>query len=84
MLAGMPAPVVERARELLTELENHSNNSAPTHTPQDHLQLDLFNTPNNTDFLRTIAEIDTDNLTPIEALNRLYELQKSAREELNS
>lgn len=84
-LAGMPSPVVERARELLTELENHSNNTTPTHTPQDHLQLDLFNTnPNNTDFLRTITEIDTDNLTPIEALNRLYELKESARTELES
>lgn len=83
-LAGMPAPVVERARELLTELENHSNNAAYIQTPQDHLQLDLFNTPNNnTDFLRSISELDTDNLTPIEALNRLYELKESAAKELD-
>ena len=45
MLAGMPAPVVERARELLTELEAHSNNTAPTHAPQDYLQLDLLQHP---------------------------------------
>ncbi len=81
-LAGMPSPVVERARELLTELENHTSNAAQTQSPQDHLQLDLFNTPNNTDFLRTISELDTDNLTPIEALNRLYELKESARKEI--
>ena len=86
MLAGMPAPVVERARELLTELEAHSNNtkSIPPTTNPNHLQLDLFNTPKNTDFLRAITEIDTNNLTPIEALNRLYELQESARKELDS
>ncbi len=83
-LAGMPAPVVERARELLTELENHSNNTLTATPPTDHLQLDLFNTPNNnTDFLRSISELDTDNLTPIEALNRLYELKESATKELN-
>ena len=83
MLAGMPAPVVERARELLTELENHSNNSAIiANTNPNHLQLDLFNTPNNTDFLRSITEIDTDNLTPIEALNRLFELKQAAQKEL--
>ena len=81
-LAGMPSPVVERARELLTELENHTSNVTPNQSPQDHLQLDLFNTPNNTDFLRTISELDTDNLTPIEALNRLYELKESARKEI--
>ena len=82
-LAGMPAPVVERARELLNELENHANNTPTTHTPQDHHQLDLFTPPNNTDFLRTITEIDTDNLTPIEALNRLYELKQAARQEID-
>ncbi len=82
-LAGMPAPVVERARELLTELENHSNNILYPSPALDHHQLDLFNTPNNTDFLRSITEIDTDNLTPIEALNRLYELKESAAKELD-
>ena len=82
-LAGMPAPVVERARELLTELENHTNNTLKPTTPTDHHQLDLFNTPNNTEFLRSISELDTDNLTPIEALNRLYELKESATKELN-
>ena len=81
-LAGMPAPVVERARELLTELEAHTSNTTLTHTSQDHLQLDLFNTPNNTDFLHSITDIDTDNLTPIEALNRLYELKQAAQKEL--
>lgn len=84
-LAGMPAPVVERARELLTELENHTNNTLTATPASDHLQLDLFNTPNNnTDFLRSISELDTDNLTPIEALNRLYELKESAAKELGS
>ena len=83
-LAGMPSPVVERARELLTELEAHANNTAPTHDPQDHLQLDLFNAPNNIDFLRLISEIDTDNLTPIEALNRLHELRRAAALELDA
>ena len=84
-LAGMPTPVVERARELLTELENHTNNATSTDTQQDHLQLDFFNpTSNNSEFLRSISEIDTDNLTPIDALNRLYELKESARKELDA
>ncbi len=81
-LAGMPAPVVERARELLSELENHSGNTLNPSLASDHHQLDLFNTPKNTDFLRSITQIDTDNLTPIEALNRLYELKESAAKEL--
>ena len=83
-LAGMPTPVVERARELLTELENHSNNAESTDTQQGNLQLDLFANTDSTEFLRSITEIDTDNLTPIEALNRLHELKESARKELDS
>ena len=84
-LAGMPSPVVERARELLTELEAQDNSiSAQTPVKTDHIQLDFFNTPDNTEFLRSITEIDTDNLTPIEALNRLYELKESAKKELDS
>ena len=83
-LAGMPTPVVERARELLTELENHSNNAESTDTQQGNLQLDLFANTDSTEFLRSITEIDTDNLTPIEALNRLHELKESARKELDA
>ena len=79
-LAGMPTPVVERARELLTELENHSNNAESTDSQQGNLQLDLFANTDSTEFLRSITEIDTDNLTPIEALNRLHELKESAAE----
>ena len=86
MLAGMPTPVVDRARELLAELEAHSarNNSLAANTPTDHLQLDLFGSPDGTEFLRAVSEIDADNLTPIEALNRLYELKESAKKELNN
>ena len=83
-LAGMPTPVVERARELLTELENHSNNADSTGSQQGNLQLDLFANTDSTEFLRSITEIDTDNLTPIEALNRLHELKESARKELDA
>ncbi len=82
-LAGMPSPVVERARELLTELEAHSNQAVQSNMMLNHQQLDLFNNASkSTEFLRSISEIDTDNLTPIEALNRLYELKDTARREL--
>ena len=86
MLAGMPSPVVDRARELLAELEAHSaqNNSITTNTQTDHHQLDMFNNTNNAEFVRSVSEIDTDNLTPIEALNRLYELKQAAKKELET
>ena len=86
MLAGMPPSVVSRAQELLTDLEQNRaagygpgrrkrDNSAPS--PQ--LALPLF--PSGNDRLtQLLLEMDVANLTPLEAINKLYELQEQARQ----
>ena len=81
MLAGMPTSVVNRAQELLIELERHPpggrskrrQNAAP---PQ--LALPLFNRE-DTQLAEIILELDIGNLTPLEAITKLYELQEQAR-----
>ncbi len=85
-LAGMPNPVVERARSLLSELESaHLEYATPSRIePPDHLQLDLFQPNNPSETLKYLAEADTDNMSPIEALNMLYKLQNTARKELEA
>ena len=65
-LAGLPKPVVRRAEELLVEYESESTNSA---TGQDKTNF-------SSEIERKIAEIDTDSLSPVEALMKIYELQK--------
>jgi DNA mismatch repair protein MutS len=84
-LAGLPRPVVERAREILYELEGaHSAGGEglgsrgahrPTATRTD--QLSLFQPPEHP-AVRRLREIDPDRLTPIEALNLVAQLRALA------
>jgi len=69
-LAGMPRPVIQRADEILKQLESSSGsvvNQAPIFTQQ----LALF--PETNPLLDDIKNLDINSLTPIEALNKLYE-----------
>jgi DNA mismatch repair protein MutS len=79
-LAGMPRPVVHRAEEILEQLERDAARSPGT--PQrkfEVLQLPLFNTTNP--IAEALKSLDVNALSPIEALTRLYELQRMAQEE---
>jgi len=72
-LAGLPAPVVDRARALLDRLER-GQRLGPSN------QLDLFETPAeapdpNQALLERIAGLDLDELSPREAHRVLQELQ---------
>jgi DNA mismatch repair protein MutS len=75
-LAGMPAPVVARAREVLASLEAASRNGAAgrrrAETPQAQLPL-ITAAPSALE--DELAAIDLDGLTPLQALTRLYELK---------
>jgi DNA mismatch repair protein MutS len=78
-LAGLPKAVVQRAREVLRELEDGANGDAKrmATTPQ----LSLFaSTPPDDGLRRDLAALDIDAMTPLEAMTRLYELRERARE----
>ena len=83
-LAGLPGSVVHRANEVLAELEENSRKAPagrslksrrPREIPQ---QLPLLG--QKPPVLEELEKLDIDSLTPLEALIRLYELQKKARE----
>ena len=74
-LAGLPRPVVQRAAELLAELEANGGERLPASAAP---QLTLF--AGADDGLRAeLAALDPDALTPLEALRKLYELVERAR-----
>ncbi|MGE0552730.1 MAG: DNA mismatch repair protein MutS [Gemmatimonadales bacterium] len=79
-LAGLPRPVIERAKEVLGTLEGE-HRMVPGEPPRaDSRQLALFAEPRAPDPVREELErLDLDALTPIQALNRLAELQQKAR-----
>jgi DNA mismatch repair protein MutS len=79
-LAGLPLDVVARAREILAQLENGSGSepkaaAARARDPQ----IPLFEPPPHPALARLRA-LDTDAITPLEALNRLAELTRLANE----
>jgi DNA mismatch repair protein MutS len=81
-LAGLPGPVVARAREILHELEGahsaggeglgRSGRLRPGSTPAPD-QLSLFQPPPHPALVR-LRTVDPDALTPLQALNILAEL----------
>ena len=84
-LAGVPEPVIVRARKLLEELDEadiNQNNRRKKLKPVEG-QLDLFAASSLTkaehDVLDEIRTLDPSLLTPLDALNKLYNLQKKLR-----
>jgi DNA mismatch repair protein MutS len=78
-LAGLPRSVVHRAQEVLTELEDGSKQASTKRrrkaVPQ---QLPLLG--QKSPLFDELEKLDINSLTPLEALNKLYELQKKAKE----
>jgi DNA mismatch repair protein MutS len=72
-LAGLPKPVVQRAGEILSQLEASSGKAVHIN-PGMPRQLALF--PETNPLLDELESIDVNGLSPIEALNKLYEWQR--------
>jgi len=72
-LAGMPRPVIQRANEILRELEASSGRAVRL-SPETPKQMALF--PETNPLVEELKALDVNNLTPIEALNRLYAWKK--------
>ena len=72
-LAGLPAPVIQRANEIMAELEK-SSGRAMRLNPHAAQQASLF--PETSPLLDEIKDVDINSLSPIEALNKLFEWQK--------
>ena len=79
-LAGLPDWIIKRAKEILKELTSGKTDDKETfanispHSSEDDMQLNLLDTASNavTDKLKSV---DVNTLTPIEAMNLLYELK---------
>jgi DNA mismatch repair protein MutS len=72
-LAGLPRPVIQRASEIMRQLEASSGRAVKIE-PHKAQQLALF--PDTNPLLDELKSVDVNALSPIEALNRLYEWQR--------
>jgi DNA mismatch repair protein MutS len=73
-LAGVPRPVIHRAQELLEGLESGKLRPG-TATPEPYQPV-LF--ADEHPVVAMLRELDISTMTPLEAITRLYELQKAA------
>jgi DNA mismatch repair protein MutS len=79
-LAGLPKSVVHRAQEILDELEGDGKTIRPAkkaRREQPIQQISLFTA--KSPVLEELEKLDIDSLTPLEALTKLYELQKKVK-----
>jgi DNA mismatch repair protein MutS len=76
-LAGLPAPVVTRAWEVLKLLEaGHHVAKQRAPSPLDAAQLGLFAAPAPDPLLLELDGLDVNTLSPLDALNRLADWKK--------
>ncbi len=94
-LAGVPEIVIHRAKEIVEQLTDNdiiekiqsiSVNSASsgkakvkTYDEVDLSQMSLFDTVKDEDVIKELMEIDISTLTPLDALNTLYQLQNKLK-----
>ena len=94
-LAGVPESVIVRAKEISDELLANDiaavarsievNTGASGKKKKERLdevdltQMSLFDTVRDDDIIEELRSVDVGNLTPVEALNKLYELQNKVK-----
>ena len=90
-LAGVPDSVIQRAKELVEELSDADITAAVkdltapkkkqkiTYDQLDMAQMSLFDTVQDNDIIEEKKNLEIGNLTPMEALNILYNLQNKIK-----
>lgn len=83
-LAGIPKPVIHRAEEILAELERKGDERVRRKAMREMqtptvMQMTLFSAEQHP-LVEELKQLAIDELTPIEAISKLYEFQKRARE----
>lgn len=93
-LAGVPESVTNRAKEIVEELVHadittrikniaaHSADTKPKTKKYDEVdlaQMSLFDTVKDDDVIEEIKNLNVSNMTPIDALNTLYQLQNKLK-----
>jgi len=86
-MAGLPKTVTDRAREILKNLESFELSAVETwgmprpkkifkKQKEDSLQIELFEL-GDSELREKVKEIDVNNITPLEALNKIVELKRT-------
>ena len=78
-LANLPKEVIERANEILINYESTSKNKKNNNVMQTSFDFSESNT--NSELINEIREINPLTLTPMDAINKLYEIVEKVKKE---
>ena len=80
-LAGVPEPVIARAKELVEDLVQADISLKPKAVPveMEMEQISLFDTVKDDDIITELRDMDLSNMTPLDALNTMYRLQNKIK-----
>lgn len=84
-MAGLPKFVTNRAKQILFNLEDKEltpvevKKARTSKIKKDNLQIELFDFQ-DTELRKELTDIPIDNMTPVEALNKLNELKKKVED----
>ncbi len=81
-LAGLPKSVIVRAQEVLADLESNATKKGRVPARKASLQIPLF--AKGSLLADEIAQLDIDSMSPLEAIAKLYELKRMARDDRDS
>ena len=81
-LAGLPTEVISRAQSVLSQLEQPE--SSRSELIQEQLPLTSEPLPQPHPIIEEVKQIDLFSMTPLDALNRLAELQRMVRSDSNT
>ena len=76
----MPSDVITRAREILASIEKSGTPSPTVEGVSETIRITNEISENNNRIFEKILNTDLSTITPIEALNELYKLQKEVKE----
>jgi DNA mismatch repair protein MutS len=79
-LAGLPRPVVRRAEELLSHYEAHGHQSEGR-AESIAKETGTGTSTHAAEVVSALLNLDLDNLSPVEALTKLYEMRRLAESE---
>ncbi|HEX8922654.1 MAG TPA: DNA mismatch repair protein MutS, partial [Pyrinomonadaceae bacterium] len=77
-LAGLPRPVVRRAEELLSHYESHGHQQEGRAEGKPKETVAAGGSSREAELVSALLNLDLDNLSPVEALTKLYELRRLA------
>ena len=76
-LAGIPAEIIKKAKDILLKIESEAPTERKTERVQESFSANVsFEDMINSKIADTVRAVDINTLTPIEALNFIFELKK--------